>query len=102
MAIQIHSNKTGGATVILNGLAKNPVWETDNPAIITIVPGPGGIADHFTALLVPVSSHSSGGAIISCTTTKLDDSGTIPAAEHIEVVEAAATQVTSFIIVENP
>ncbi len=100
MATQIHSNRTGTAIVRLNGLAKDPVWSTDdNGATVTAAGQEPGPSDRFTAILTPVGI--SGSTTVRLTVQKIDDSGALSGSANVQVVEGPATQVDSMTIVEN-
>jgi hypothetical protein len=100
MSTEIHSNKTGTVTATLNGIAKDPVWSTnDGGATVNVTGQEPGPSDAFTAIVTPVSQ--SGSTVIRLTCQKLDDSGAIVGEVGVQVVEQAATRVDAIVLVEN-
>jgi len=102
MATHIHSNRTGTATVVLDGVAKNPAWSVDDPSIVTAVAINTGDSDTFRAGLTPAPGATFGHeTVLRFICDRLDGSGQITTSGTVDVVEGAATAVNSMTISEN-
>lgn len=100
MPTQIHSNKTGTALASLDGVAKDPIWGSGNPAIFTVAGITSPPADQFLATITPAPGGPFGVATLTFECSKLDG-GALSSSIEIEIVEGPATHINNLSAVEN-